>query len=260
MFDSHCHLHDRRIGHASDLLARARAAGVRGLLLAGVDPEGWDDEDRLARAHTGIAVAYGVHPQVVAEVDDEASERMVAALAALLDGKTHFAPAAIGEIGLDALGERKGSLPRQERAFRAQLALAHGHALPVILHILRAHGPAVAVLREGPPVEGVVHSYSGSADLVADYVGLGLHLSFAGPVTFANARRQREAVRAVPRDRLLVETDAPDQTPEPHRTEQNEPAFLPAIIEAVARIREEPAAEVAAYTEANARRLFHLPS
>ena len=111
-----------------------------------------------------------------------------------------------------------------------------------------------------PAAGGVVHSYSGSAELVPAYLDLGLSLSFAGPVTYANASRVCEALRRVPRERLLVETDAPDQTPEPQRGQgrANEPAFLPAVIAAVATIRGEAAAAVAAYTADNARRLFRL--
>jgi TatD DNase family protein len=264
VFDSHCHLHDRSMD-AEAAIARAREAGVRGFLLAGVDPDGWRDEDRIARAHPDVAVAYGVHPQLVAEVDDAETERMVAALSATLSacrdgGSPLVAPAAIGEIGLDGAGERRDTLDRQERAFRAQLRLAREHDLPVVLHVLRAHGRALAILREErlPRRGGVLHSYSGPAEMVRDYVALGLHLAFAGPVTLARSKKTHAAARCVPPERLLVETDAPFQSPEPYRPGPCEPAFLVAIVEALAQIRGEPAAHLAAYTEENARRLLGL--
>ncbi len=258
VFDSHCHLHDARIGDAAAAqLARARAAGVERLLLAGVDPDGWRDEDRLARAHPELVVSYGVHPQRIAGISDAATDAMVAALDGALDGAL-ARPVAVGEIGLDGFAGRKPTLARQERAFRAQLAAARARDLPVVLHVLGAHAEAIALLRRdgAPRSGGVVHSYSGSAEQVRDYLALGLSISFAGAVTWPNARKRRAAALAVPREHLLVETDAPDQTPEAHRPGPNEPAYLPEIVAALAAIRGEAAAEVASYTAANARRLF----
>jgi TatD DNase family protein len=247
MFDSHCHLHDRRVADPEAQLARARAAGVRGFLLAGVEPDGWLVEEALARAHGDVLCAFGVHPQLAAEKDDAACDRMVAALGEAI-GRTR--PAAIGEIGLDAVGARKATLERQERVFRAQLAIARDADLPVVLHVLRAQERALTIVRKdgAPRSGGVVHSYSGSAELVRDWVKLGLSISFAGKVTNPAAERPRRAAAAVPREHLLVETDAPFQS--------EEPAFLVAIVLALARIRGETEAEVASSTEANARRMF----
>lgn len=272
MIDSHCHLHDpRMVALRAAALERARAAGLSVLVLAGVDRAGWAEAAALVArtAAPTLWPSYGIHPQVVADGDDEQVQEELAALArALRAPPLGVAPVALGEIGLDGLTEaRRQALPRQEEAFCAQLRLGRAHNLPLILHVLRTHGPALALLRrEGVPAAGgVVHSYSGSAELVTSYLDLGLCLSFAGPVTYHNASRLRDALRRVPRERLLVETDAPDQTPEPHRSARapgasapvmNEPAFLPAVVAAVATIRGEPAAEVAAYTAENARRLF----
>ena len=272
MFDAHCHLHDERMKPiAAAAIARAHAAGVHGFLLAGVDPAGWLDEDALAAAHPDVSVSYGVHPQIVAAVDDATADSLLAALADRLSATSpgrhsEIAAVAIGEIGLDALDDdRKASLPRQERAFRAQLALARDLDLPVALHVLKAHPRALELLRaDGLPRRGgMVHSYSGVPDQVPAYLALGLHVSFAGAVTYANARKTPEAARRVPPDRLLVETDAPDQTPEQHRSPDHrvysEPAFLVAIVERLAKLRGESPEGLARSTEANARRLFGLP-
>ena len=260
MFDSHCHLHDARVRELAGELARAKAAGVRGVLLAGVDPDGWRREEELARALGGIAISYGVHPQRIAELDDRDAGEMVAALARALDDPARVRAVAVGEIGLDGAKERRGSLARQERAFRDQLALARAHALPIVLHILDAHGRALELLRRDglPGAGGVVHSYSGSAELARDYLALGLYLSFAGPVGNPAAKRTREAARLTPRERLLVETDAPFQTPGAFRPRPNEPAFLVANVAALAQIRGESPDELAAFTEENARRLFGI--
>lgn len=244
-------------------IARARAAGVTGCLLAGVDSDGWKVESELAGRHPELAIAYGIHPQVVPLFDEAALDAQLELLAAVLSGRSDGLrrPQAVGEIGLDALTpETSGCLARQERIFRAQLALAREHELPIVLHILRTHGPVVRILKADgvPGCGGVVHSYSGSAELVAEYLKLGLSISFAGAVTYPNARRQQASARAVPLDRLLVETDAPDQTPWSRRPAANEPAFLGEVLDALAIIRTEPRADLARATEANARRLFGL--
>jgi TatD DNase family protein len=238
MFDSHCHLHDARIADAAALLQRARAAGVTGFLLAGVEPDGWEAERRLTVAHSDVAMALGVHPQLVAEIDD--ADPLVAQLDAALSGAV-----AVGEIGLDGMDHR---------------AIARARELPVVLHVLRAHPRVLELLRcdKLPQAGGVLHSCSASAELVREYLQLGLHVSFSGAVCNSNARKLHEAARAVPVERLLVETDAPFQTPAAHRPADNEPAFLPAVIGALATLRGEPPESLSLFTEVNARRLFKL--
>jgi TatD DNase family protein len=259
MFDSHCHLHDDRIrGDCATLLADARQSGVRGFLLAGVSPDGWIEEDRIARQNDDVFVSYGVHPQLVGAAP---LMPMVRALDQELRAPTLRKPVAIGEIGLDGYTkERRAALSQQTEAFRAQLALARDHDLPVILHILKTHEEALHVLKKDglPKGGGVVHSYSGSEALLAHYLPLGLHISLAGSVTFKTAVKAPAVARAVPKERLLVETDAPDQTPEPHRPARNEPRYLRSIVEAIARLRGEDPDALAAYTEQNARRLFRI--
>jgi TatD DNase family protein len=261
VFDTHCHLHDERLlAEAPKLIARARAAGVDRLLLAGVDPEGWAIEDALAAAYPGVYVSYGIHPQRIAEIDDDAADAMLVALDAALQQNASSRLIAVGEIGLDGMGERRASLARQERLFRAQLELANRHGLPVSLHVLRQHPRALAILRQIAPAHGgVLHSCSASPELAAEYVALGLHVSFSGSLTWHGGdNRARRAAEVVPRHRLVVETDAPDQTPEPERPGRNEPAFLVAIVAALAQIWGVPFAEAAAVTDANARRLFAM--
>jgi TatD DNase family protein len=261
MFDSHCHLHDDRIRADHDaMLDEARKDGVHGFLLAGVSPGGWIEEDAIARRHADVFVSYGVHPQLVAETD---TRPMVRALDDELRAPKLTRPVAIGEIGLDAYTkDRRACLAEQSAIFRAQLALARAYDLPVILHVLKAHEEALLVLKKDglPKAGGVVHSYSGSVALLESYLPLGLHISLAGSVTFKTAVKAPSVAKAIPADRLLVETDAPDQTPEPHRPGRNEPRYLKAIVAAIARIRGETPAQVAAYTTVNARRLFGLTS
>jgi TatD DNase family protein len=259
VIDTHCHLDAGAFGADRDAVVdRARAAGVTDLVVPAVGPDGWEALRALAAATPGIHFGLGVHPQLLPALDPAGDEARLAALDAAL---ARGGAVAVGECGLDGPAVAAGApLERQVAVLRGHLALARRHGLPVVLHCLRAHEPLLALLAEEPlPAGGVVHSYSGSAEQVAAYVRLGLHLSFAGPLTYEGARKPVAAARAVPRERLLLETDAPDQTPRPHRG-RNEPAFLPGIAAALARALELDVAEVDALTSANARALFRLGS
>lgn len=257
MFDTHVHLQE--FADAPNVIARARAAGVTRMMLAGVGPDGWERDDALVAAHDGLYVSYGLHPQLVATLDDRGCDRVVRALDERLAARGPRV-VCVGEIGLDGVGERRDSLERQARVFRAQLAVARAHRLPVALHVLRAHPQALGILEdEGVPHGGVLHSCSASPELVREYVALGLHVSFSGSITWHGGdNKAARAAREVPRDRLVVETDAPDQTPEPQRPGRNEPAFLVAIVRAIAHLWSLDFADVAKLTDENARRLLRL--
>ncbi len=247
LIDTHAHLDLPAFdADRTEVLASARAAGVTCLVPA-VRPRTW-----AGVIAVGVPFALGVHPQVVPELD--ADERALAtnadALAAAIAGT---GACAVGECGLDGgFGERD----LQEQILRAHLRAAKALGLPVIVHVMRAHDATPRILRDEGVVGGVLHSYSGGADLVPIYADLGLGFSFAGPVTYPNARRPIEAARAVPAELLLAETDAPDQAPEGHRGGRSEPAFLPAVIAGLAAARGVDPAEIAALTATNARRLF----
>jgi len=238
------------------VLARARAAGVQEIVVPAVGPEGWPALLDLARDTPGLHAALGVHPQLLPELDPSGDVRRLEALDAAL---ARGGAVAVGECGLDGPSAGAGApMERQVAVLRGHLRTARRLGLPVILHCLRAHEPLLALLAEEPlPAGGVLHSYSGSAEQVPAYARFGLHFSFAGSVTRERARRPLEAARAVPRERLLLETDAPDQTPRPRRG-RNEPAFLPEIAGAVASALGASLAEVDAITSANARALFRL--
>jgi TatD DNase family protein len=252
LYDSHCHLHDRSVVDVEAQIARATVANVTAMLLAGVMPEGWRDAVALRERFPQLRVAFGVHPQVI---EDEQAPRMVDALSRALDGALPR-PSAIGEIGLDGMPQNVERLPMQEVVFRRQLALATRHRLPVVLHVLRAHPRALEILEDEEGMRGVLHSCSASVDQVKRYLKLGLYVSFSAAATNDNARRLRDSLCAVPLDRLLVETDAPFQTPAARRPARNEPAFLVEIVAALAQIRGEQVERVAEATFANARRLF----
>lgn len=270
MIDSHCHL-DLPV-FAPDRAAvvdRAQEAGVLAIVVPGVRPASWPALQAMAREHRHagaprIAIAIGVHPQVVPHLSPE--ERALAcdpealAAAALAAGAC-----AVGECGLDAATEAR---PEQEAVFLAHVRAARLCGLPLIVHAMRTHDAVPRILAEGQArpgraaladgVTGVMHSYSGGVDLLPVYLRLGLSISFAGPVTYPGARRPVEAARAVPPDRLLAETDAPDQTPAPRPRGRCEPAFVSDVVRGLAAARRAETDAIAALTTANARRLFRL--
>jgi TatD DNase family protein len=257
VIDTHCHLDDAVFdADRGALLRDARAAGVTDLVVPGVGPANWDAVRALASGERGVHAAFGVHPQLLAEVPAADDDRMLADLESAL---ARGGAIAIGECGLDAPTAARGaSLERQVAVLRGHLELARRFGLPVLLHVFHAHEPLAAVLaREQLPAGGVLHSFSGSAEQVRQLLRFGLHYAFAGPVTYSQARKPLEAVRAVPPDRLLLETDAPDQTPRPHRG-RCEPAHLADIARAVAHARGTTVEDLDALTSDNARRLFRL--
>ncbi len=258
LFDTHTHLDhaafDRPGEGAGEVWRRAREAGGARALLVGVAPSTWSRTVDVARALPGMGHALGVHPQVVPELDDATIDD---ALRALPDLLVRTGAIAVGECGLDG---PSGDLDRQARVLRAHLAIANDLALPVSLHVFKVHGKALEVLRAIGRIRhgGVLHSYSGSAELVRAYVDLGWSIGFAGAITRTNAKRPVLAARATPAEHLVIETDAPFQPTggDARDRTRGEPADLPEVLAAVAAARGEDPGEVARRTTENARRIF----
>jgi len=257
LIDTHCHLDKAEFDRdRTAVLERARDAGVEVLLVPATGPGGWDGALELARATPGVHAGLGIHPQILPETDPRDDDRLLAELEERL---RRGGAVAVGECGLDGPTAAAGApMDRQLAVLDGQLAIARRLGLPVMLHALRAHEPLLALLeREGLPSGGVLHSFSGSAELVPPFARLGLHFAFAGPATYPRAKKPLAAARAVPRERLLLESDAPDQTPWP-RHGRNEPSYLPLIAQALAAAVGLDAGDLEAVTTANARRLFRL--
>jgi TatD DNase family protein len=254
VIDTHCHLDlDAFDGDREAVVTRAQAAGVAGILVPGIRPRTWPALVELGRRSPVLRIALGIHPQIVPELAaDEVPEDLAGALAQAIE---EHGAIAVGECGLDG---GTGEHDRQELIFRAHIRAAIAVRRPLVIHVLRAHDAAPRILREerASEVGGVLHSYSGGADLVPIYRELGMTFSFAGPITYPNARKPVAAARAIPEACLLAETDAPDQAPASHRGGRSEPAYLPEIVAGLAAARGVEAAEIAALTTANARRIF----
>ncbi len=257
VIDTHCHLDVAAFDDdRAEVLARAASAGVVGLLVPAIRPRTWAALAALPAAHPAapLAIALGIHPQVVpALAPDELA--LVDDLAAAIARARTPRVVAVGECGLDGA---TGDHALQERVFRAHVRAARELGLPLVVHVLRGHDRAIRLLTEerAGEVGGVMHSFSGPPELVPVYRDLGFAFSFAGPITWANARRPLAAARAVPDALLLAETDAPDQAPEQHRGGRSEPAMVADVIAGLARARGVEIAELAALTTGNARRVF----
>jgi TatD DNase family protein len=254
VIDTHCHLDTVAFDDDRDeAIARATAAGVVGMLVPAIRPTMWPALRQLATQHAaaGVRCAIGIHPQIVPELDEgEVAADLVQQIA-----EASTDAIAIGECGLDGA---TSDHERQEEIFRAHVRAARAVGKPLVVHVLRAHDAAPRILREerAHEVGGVMHSYSGGAQLVRVYEDLGFGFSFAGPVTYPHSRRPIEAVRVIPRHLLMAETDAPDQTPWQHTGERSEPMYVRHILEALATATGLSLDEVTRLTSTNAQRIF----
>lgn len=259
LFDSHAHLHDRRMPDTDGAIGRMREAGMRGCVTIGTDLEESRKAVALAEQHTDVWATVGLHPHDAkdwsAEIEREfrelaQSERVVA----------------IGEIGLDFFRDLSPR-DRQHEALRAQLALASELELPIVIHSRDAHEPCFEELADwvseggangiGDPV-GVLHCFSGDAELAQRYVELGFMISFAGPVTYPKSEALRGAAAEVPLERIVVETDCPYLPPQTRRGQKNEPAWVAETAGLIAELRGLEPERLAEQTTENAARLFRL--
>jgi len=256
LIDTHAHLdfEDFR-GDLDGVVARARAAGVGRIVVIGLwrAPGAFGNALELAARDPGFfSATVGVHPHDCARVPEE-DWRALESLA------RDTRAVAVGETGLDFHYDHS---PRdvQEASFARSIALARAVEKPVVVHVREADEACARVLaREGVPASGgLIHCFTGDWARARAYLDLGLYLSVAGVVTFRAAEDLREAVRRVPRDRLLVETDCPYLAPVPHRGRRNEPAYVARTAEKVAELWGLSPAEVAGITTENARRFFRM--
>ncbi len=257
--DTHCHLTlpdfaaDRR-----PVLERARAAGVRWLVVPGIDLETSRAGVALAEAEHGVFAAVGVHPH-------HASEWKASTKAALRALARSDRVVAIGEIGLD-YHRHLSPTAAQHKALEEQLDLAHELRLPVIVHNREAIDDLLPSLERwasageaSPRPRGVLHAFSADLPSAERALGMGFVLGIAGPITYPSARRLRGLLRHLPLDAIVLETDAPYLPPQPHRGTRNEPAHTKWVAEEVARLLALPYASVAEATSTNAAALFGWP-
>jgi len=260
MFDSHCHLDDDAYDADRDqVLARARAQGLRGIMVPGYEPSEWRDLASFCARDPLLRCGVGLHPWYVHTLD---AAQLTAALEGLPASLTAARARAVGECGLDGAKARRGgaSMALQLRVLERHLDVAHELELPLLLHCVDAHGAMLALLEQRGALRrgGVMHSYSGPAELVPRYARLGLRFSFAGVVSHANAKRPRKALASVPLSRLLVESDGPDQVAEGVDGRRSEPAHIVHLLDIYAGLRAESRADLGQACADNAEELFGL--
>ena len=285
LFDTHAHLHDPWIGdELPDVMARALEAGVERIVTIGCSLEDSRNAIAVAEQYDNVWATVGLHPHDAKDwnTDLEAEFRRLAA---------HERVVAIGEIGLDFYRNLSPHAD-QYRAFEGQLGLADELELPVVIHSRDAHEDTFGLLEDwaqshSPPAAGeqmsrldsssppalrgemsrrdrggsplgVIHCFSGDADLAHRYHDLGFLISFAGPVTYPKNDALREAAKNLPIEAIVIETDAPYLSPQPRRGKRNEPANIRLTAEHIAEVREEPIGAVARQSNSNALGLFQL--
>jgi TatD DNase family protein len=256
LFDTHAHLDQTDFDADREaVIERAQAAGVATLLAVGVTAESSRKCLAIAQQHPGVFATAAIHPNYLAEAG-EGDFAVIQQLAS--DPRV----VAIGETGLDRHWDFT-PFEMQLESFDRHMRLARERGLPFIVHMRDCEADILASLRaahaERGPLSGVMHSFTGDAAMASECIALGMHVSFAGMVTYKKSQALRDCAETIPNDRLLVETDAPYLSPEPVRSiRRNEPAHVRHTVECLAKVRGVAVEELAALTTANARRLFRI--
>ncbi len=251
LFDTHCHIDveefdDDRV----QVLQAARSVGVRDLLVPAVMRSTWPGLVALCAADAHLHAALGMHPVYLNRHRPEDVD-------ALADAVASQPPLAIGEIGLDWYVP---GLDRQvqQRLLEDQLAVAEASHLPVVLHVRKAHDAMLNTLKRFRLNGGFCHAFNGSIQQAERYLEMGFRLGFGGMLTFERSTRLRRIAAQLPLQAIVLETDAPDMTVASHRYERNSPAYLPEVLETLARLCDLPAPVVAEQTTRNAREVLGL--
>lgn len=250
--DSHCHLNYKGVFEQQpEVLARARDAGVVAMLNISTRENEWDAVIGTAEREPDVWATIGIHPNEADSYPEVDTERLVARAA-------HPRVVGIGETGLDYYYEHSDRA-RQQASFRSHLAACRQTGLPVVVHTRDAEADTAAILKEElgkGSFPGVIHCFTGTAEFARQALDLGFYISISGIVTFKNARELQETARWLPRERLLVETDAPFLAPVPHRGRLGEPAYVADTCRFLADLRGEDVEELADATRANFHALF----
>jgi TatD DNase family protein len=252
LIDSHCHLNYPGLAERQDeVLDNARARGVEGFLNISTRQSEWDDVLGAAERNPDVWASIGVHPHEADAHPDLGSGVLVAAA-------EHERVVAIGECGLDYHYDKSDRAAQRER-FQAHIEAARQTGLPLVVHTRDAEEDTAEILGQavrGGGVTGVLHCFTGTAELAHKGLELGFLISLSGIVTFKNARDLQETAKAIPLDRLLVETDSPFLAPVPNRGKTCEPAFVADTAAFLAELRGDEPEVLAEATTANFFRLF----
>ena len=258
-FDSHAHYYDERFSSECDmgvdnLLGSLFENNVSFIINVGTSPETSKEAIDQAKKYDNMYTAIGIHPSDARFLSDP--EREIEEIKNLILDKANKC-VALGEIGLD-YHYPDTNKEMQMRYFEGQMNLAEELGIPVVIHDRESHEDVMNVIRRHPKVKGVLHSFSGSKEMAEELVKLGWYISFSGTISFTNARKPKEVAAVLPKDKVLIETDAPYLAPHPHRGTLNHSGkleFTNRALAAVWGISEEDCARI---TEENAKRFFNL--
>ena len=257
LFDTHAHLHFPEFaGDLDAVLERARAAGVRKILTIGTDVPTSRAAAAMAAREPDVWAAVGIHPHEAADADDAALaeiERLAGSLRVV----------AIGETGLDYF-RLQGDLEWQRERFRVHIRASRASGKPLIIHTRAASADTIRIMQEegagtnAGGVGGVMHCFTESLEVAEAAMAMGFYISFSGIVTFKSAKDLQAVARAVPLERILIETDSPYLAPVPFRGRTNEPAYVKHVAEFLADLKGIPLAQVAQQTTDNFFKLFNI--
>ena len=258
-FDSHAHYYDERFelemaGTVDELIDGLLLEKVSYIINVGTSPATSREAIAQAKKHKNMYTAIGIHPSDTRFLSNMESE--LAEIEAMILDKANRV-VCLGEIGLD-YHYPETDKECQMRYFEAQMQMAERLGIPVCIHDRESHADVMDVIRRYPNVRGVLHSFSGSVEMAQELVKLGWMISFSGTLTFTNARKPKEVAAVLPKDKVLIETDAPYLAPHPHRGTLNHSGKLEYTNKALADVGGITPEECARITEENAKRFFSL--
>ena len=254
IFESHAHYDDEAFDEdRKELLDALPAQGIGRVINVCAEVEGWDRTVDMMERYPYIYGAIGVHPDDVGALDEEKIQRMHQICQM---EKT----VAVGEIGLDYYWHKEESEhQRQQEMFRAQMDIAREEKLPFMIHSRDAAEDTLNIVRDYMKKDmsgGIIHCFSYSKEIAAEYLKMGLYLGIGGVLTFKNAKKLKEVAAMAPLSQIVLETDCPYMSPEPHRGKRNSSLNLPYVAAALAEIKGITPEEVIAVTEENAKKLL----
>lgn len=251
MIDTHCHFNSEDFEKDLDeVIKNAINNNVNKLIIVGFDKKTNDKALEISNKYSFCYPTCGIHPE---EANNTTNEDFIALEERIKTGKYY----AVGECGLDYywISDNK---ERQKEIFRFQIELSIKYSLPLIIHLRDAFKDTLDILKEYPMAKGVMHGFSGSVESMNEFIKLGFYIALGGPVTFKNAVTPKEVAKAIPLDKLLLETDCPYLTPHPFRGKRNESAYVKIICEKIAELKELPFDVIDEATTNNAIKLFKL--
>jgi len=253
LIDSHVHLDDDRLAmDFTEVLNRARKAGVAAQVIPATHVGNWPRIQQLCSQHPDLYACYGLHPCFMPHHTTEHLNQLAQWL-----GREQ--PVAVGECGLDYATDNLDK-SAQQKLFAGQLSLAREFRLPIVIHAYKAVEDVIRMVRASGHYTGLVHSFNGSLQQAHRLIDLGYKLSFGGAITYSRATRLKDLISKLPLDSIVLETDAPDQPSQQYQGLRNEPAYLIDVWQCISALRTEDAEQIAKVTTQSAMDLFALPA